>query len=165
MGSLDAYWSANMELISVNPELNLYDKTWPIWTYQSQSPPAKFVFDDRQGQAIDSIVSGGCIISGATVKHSMIFTDVRVNSYSTINDSVVLPEVQIGRNSRITKAIIEKGCLIPEGTIIGEDRGEDERRFRVSSGGVVLVTPEMLGQERHHVRYKNVTTKRILPKP
>jgi len=154
VGTLDAYWSANMELIGVNPELNLYDKTWPIWTYQAQNAPAKFIFDDedRRGQAIDSMVSGGCIISGATVRHSLIFSDVRVNSYTEVTDSVILPEVIIGRNCRITKSIIEKGCHIPEGTVIGEDRAEDEKRFHISSGGVVLVTPEMLGQQRHHVR-------------
>jgi len=154
VGTIDAYWSANMELIGVNPELNLYDKTWPIWTYQAQNAPAKFIFDDedRRGQAIDSMVSGGCIISGATVKHSLIFSDVRVNSYSEVIDSVILPEAIIGRNCRITKTIIEKGCHVPEGTVIGEDRAEDEKRFHVSSGGVVLVTPDMLGQQRHHVR-------------
>ncbi|MBE9541460.1 MAG: glucose-1-phosphate adenylyltransferase, partial [Proteobacteria bacterium] len=108
--------------------------------------------DDRRGQAIDSMVSGGCIISGATVRHSLIFSDVRVNSYSEVTDSVILPESIIGRNCRITKSIIEKGCHVPEGTVIGEDRVEDEKRFHVSSGGVVLVTPEMLGQQRHHVR-------------
>lgn len=154
VGTLDAYWSANMELIGVNPDLNLYDKTWPIWTYQAQNPPAKFVFDDdkRRGQAIDSMVSGGCVVSGATVKHSLLFSDVRVNSYSTIIDSVVLPESEIGRNCRITKAIIEKGCYVPEGTVIGEDKAEDEKRFELSPGGVVLVTPEMLGQQRHHIK-------------
>jgi len=154
VGTLDAYWSANMELIGVNPDLNLYDKTWPIWTYQAQNPPAKFIFDDkeRRGQAIDSMVSGGCIISGATVKHSLIFSDVRVNSFSTVVDSVILPEAVIGRNCRITKAIIEKGCHVPEGTIIGENRADYEKRFEVSPGGIVLVTPEMLGQQRHLVR-------------
>ncbi len=154
VGTLDAYWSANMELIGVDPDLNMYDKTWPIWTYQAQNAPAKFVFDDedRRGQAIDSMVSGGCIISGATVRHSLVFSDVRVNSYSEVVDSVILPEAIIGRNCRIRKAIVEKGCHVPEGTVIGEDRAEDEKRFQVSSGGVVLVTPEMLGQQRHHVR-------------
>ncbi len=154
VGTLDAYWSANMELIGVNPDLNLYDKTWPIWTYQAQNPPAKFVFDDddRRGQALDSMVSGGCIVSGATVRHSLLFSDVRVNSYSVVSNSVILPEAEIGRNCRINKAIIEKGCLVPEGTVIGEDKAEDEKRFHVSSGGVVLVTPEMLGQQRHLIR-------------
>jgi glucose-1-phosphate adenylyltransferase len=154
VGTIDAYWSANMELIGVNPDLNLYDKTWPIWTYQEQNPPAKFIFDDdeRRGQAVDSMVAGGCVISGALVKHSMIFSNVRVNSFSTVEDSVILPEVVIGRNCEINKAIVEKGCLIPEGTIIGKDRAEDKKRFHVSSGGVILVTPDMLGQERHLVR-------------
>jgi glucose-1-phosphate adenylyltransferase len=154
VGTIDAYWAANMELIGVNPELNLYDTTWPIWTYQAQTPPAKFVFndDDRRGQAVDSMVSGGCVISGAKVTHSLLFSNVRVNSYTTVEDSVVLPESNIGRNCRIKKAIIEKACQVPEGTVIGEDRAEDEKRFLVSPGGVVLVTSEMLGQKRHFVR-------------
>ncbi|TRW90379.1 glucose-1-phosphate adenylyltransferase [Candidatus Methylobacter oryzae] len=154
VGTIDAYWAANMELIGVKPDLNLYDKTWPIWTYQAQTPPAKFVFDSdkRRGSAVDSMVSGGCVISGATVRHSLLFSNVRVNSYTTLQDTIVLPEVNIGRHCRITKAIIEKGCEVPEGTIIGEDRAEDEKRFHVSHGGVVLVTPDMLGQKRHYVR-------------
>jgi glucose-1-phosphate adenylyltransferase len=154
VGTIDAYWAANMELIGVNPNLNLYDKTWPIWTYQEQTPPAKFVFDndDRRGQAVDSMVSGGCVISGAKVRHSLLFSNVRVNSYTTVEDSIVLPEVNIGRHCRITKAIIEKGCEIPEGTIIGENRAQDAKRFHVSPGGVVLVTTDMLGQKRHYVR-------------
>lgn len=154
VGTIDAYWSANMELIGVNPDLNLYDKTWPIWTYQAQTPPAKFVFDndDRRGQAVDSMVSGGCVISGAKVRHSLLFSNVRVNSYTTLQDTIVLPEVNIGRHCRITKAILEKGCEIPEGTIIGESRTDDEKRFHVSPGGVVLVTTDMLGQKRHYVR-------------
>ncbi|SHE21573.1 glucose-1-phosphate adenylyltransferase [methanotrophic endosymbiont of Bathymodiolus puteoserpentis (Logatchev)] len=154
VGTIDAYWAANMELIGVKPDLNLYDQTWPIWTHQVQTPPAKFVFDDddRRGQAVDSMVSGGCVISGSTIRHSLLFSEVRVNSYSTIQDSLLLPEVNIARHCRITKAIIEKGCQVPEGTIIGEDRAEDERRFHVSPGGIVLVTPDMLGQRRHYVR-------------
>ncbi|MGZ5532538.1 MAG: GlgC family sugar phosphate nucleotidyltransferase, partial [Methylomonas sp.] len=154
VGTIDAYWAANMELIGVKPDLNLYDNSWPIWTYQAQTPPAKFVFDDddRRGQAIDSMVSGGCVISGATVRHSLLFSQVRVNSYSLVQDSVVMPDVNIGRHCRVTKAIIEKGCQIPEGTIIGEDRADDEKRFYVSAGGVVLVTSDMLGQRRHYVR-------------
>ncbi len=154
VGTIDAYWAANMELIAVNPDLNLYDSRWPIWTYQAQTPPAKFVFndDDRRGEAVDSMVSGGCVISGSKVTHSLLFSNVRVNSYSTVKDSVILPSVNIGRHCRITKAIIEKGCDIPEGTIIGEDRVEDEKRFEVSEGGVILVTSDMLGQRRHYVR-------------
>jgi glucose-1-phosphate adenylyltransferase len=154
VGTIDAYWSANMELIGVKPDLNLYDNTWPIWTYQAQTPPAKFVFDNdkRRGMAVDSMVSGGCVISGAKVRHSLLFSNVRVNSYTTLQDTIVLPEVNIGRHCRITKAIIEKGCQIPESTVIGENRAEDEKRFHVSPGGVVLVTPDMLGQKRHYVR-------------
>ncbi len=154
VGTIDAYWAANMELIGVNPNLNLYDNTWPIWTYQAQTPPAKFVFDDddRRGQAVDSMISGGCIVSGATVRHSLLFTNVRVNSYTTLQDTIVLPEVNIARHCRISKAIIERGCQVPEGTIIGEDREADAKRFHVSAGGVVLVTPDMLGQRLHYVR-------------
>ncbi len=154
VGTIDAYWAANMELIGVNPDLNLYDNTWPIWTHQQQTPPAKFVFDDdeRRGQAVDSMVSGGCVISGAKVRHSLLFSNVRVNSYTTVQDSIILPEANIARNCRITKAIIEKNCQVPEGTIIGENRADDEKRFHVSTGGVVLVTPDMLGQKLHYVR-------------
>lgn len=154
VGTIDAYWSANMELISVHPDLNLYDKKWPIWTYQEQTPPAKFVFDedDRRGIAVDSMISGGCVVSGATVRHSLLFSNVRVNSYSTIQDTIVLPDVNIGRNCRITRAIIEKGCDIPEGTVIGENYAEDKLRYHISPGGIVLVTPEMLGMRRHYVR-------------
>jgi glucose-1-phosphate adenylyltransferase len=154
VGTIDAYWSANLELIGVKPDLNLYDTSWPIWTYQEQTPPAKFVFDDddRRGQAIDSMIAGGCVISGSTVRHSMVFSNVRVNSYSVIQDSILLPQVTIGRHCRITKAIIEKGCEVPEGTIIGENLADDKNRFYVSEGGVVLVTPEMLGQKLHFVR-------------
>jgi glucose-1-phosphate adenylyltransferase len=154
VGTVDAFWEANLELIGVTPELNLYDEEWPIWTYQEQLPPAKFVFDseDRRGMAVDSMVSGGCLISGATVRHSLLFSNVKVSSYAVVEDSVVLPDVAIGRNCRITRAVIDKGCILPDGTVIGENREEDEERFYVSPGGVVLVTPEMLGQELHHVR-------------
>ena len=154
VGTVDAFWEANLELIGVTPELNLYDEDWPIWTYQEQAPPAKFVFDDdgRRGMAVDSMVSGGCVISGAVVRHSLLFSNVHVDAYSTVSDSVILPEVQIGQHCRIRRAIIEKGCQIPDGLVIGEDLEEDARRYYVSPGGVVLVTPEMLGQETHHVR-------------
>lgn len=154
VGTVDAFWQANIELVSITPDLNLYDEDWPIWTYQEQLPPAKFVFDDedRRGQAIDSMVSGGCLISGATVKHSLLFSNVRVHSYALVEESVVLPKVEIGRHCRIKKAVIDKGCKIPPGTVIGEDPVADAERFHVSEGGVVLVTPEMLGQELHYVR-------------
>ncbi len=154
VGTVDAYWESNLELIGVTPELNLYDDAWPIWTYQGQLPPAKFVFDDedRRGMAVDSMVSGGCVVSGARVRHSLLFSNVRVNSYSTINDSVILPDVEIGRHCCIKKAIIDQGCKITEGTVIGENSAEDAKRFHVTPNGVTLVVPEMLGQELHYVR-------------
>jgi glucose-1-phosphate adenylyltransferase len=154
VGTVDAFWASNLELIGVTPPLNLYDRSWPIWTYQEQLPPAKFVFDDddRRGMAVDSMVSGGCVISGSYVRNSLLFSNVRVNSYSRVEDSVVLPDVNVGRNCRITRAVIDRGCEIPEGTVIGEDPAADAERFHVSEGGVVLVTPEMLGQVIHYVR-------------
>jgi len=154
VGTVDSFWESNIELAGITPELNLYDNEWPIWTYQEQLPPAKFIFDDegRRGMAVDSLVSGGCVISGAEVRKSVLFSMVRLNSYSYIEESVVLPNVEIGRNCRITKAIIDKGCIIPEGTVIGEDLEQDAERFYVSENGVVLVTPEMLEQEYRHVR-------------
>ncbi|MFO7604517.1 MAG: glucose-1-phosphate adenylyltransferase [Gammaproteobacteria bacterium] len=154
VGTVDAYWEANLELIGVTPELNLYDDEWPIWTHQEQLPPAKFIFDDedRRGMAVDSMVSGGCIISGARVRHSLLFSNVTVNDYSKIDSSVVLPDVTIGKDCRIYHAVIDKGCVIPDGTIIGRDEEEDKKRFHVSPKGVVLVTPEMLGQAVHYVR-------------
>ena len=154
VGTVDAFWEANLELIGVTPPLNLYDELWPIWTYQEQLPPAKFVFDDedRRGMAVDSMVSGGCIISGSTVRHSCVFSNVRVNSFCYIENSVILPNVEIGRGCTIKKAIIDHGCEIPEDMVIGENRKDDEERFFVSKEGVVLVTPDMLGQVLHHVR-------------
>lgn len=154
VGTIDAYWRANMELIAVTPELNLYDQEWPIWTYQEQWPPAKFVFNDegRRGMAVDSMVSGGCIISGATVRRSLLFSNVQVNSASLVEDAVVLPDVSIGERCRLRKVVIDKGCDIPNDTVIGEDRAQDFKRFYITDSGVVVVTPEMLGQEMHHVR-------------
>ncbi len=154
VGTVDAFWAANLELIGVSPELNLYDDSWPIWTHQAQLPPAKFVFDDedRRGMAVDAMVSGGCIISGSTVRHSVLFSNVRVNSYSTVDNCVILPDVTIGRNCRLNKVVFDKGCVVPEGTVIGENAAQDAERFHVSPEGVVLVTPEMLGQDYRHVR-------------
>jgi glucose-1-phosphate adenylyltransferase len=154
VGTVDAFWQANQELIGVSPELNLYDDDWPIWTYQEQLPPAKFVFDDdeRRGMAVDSMVSGGCIISGALLKHSLLFSHVRIDSYTEVFDSVVLPNVEIGEHCHIHKAVIDKGCKIPDGMQIGVNEAEDRERFHISEKGVVLVTPEMLGQELHYVR-------------
>ncbi|MFZ5467094.1 MAG: glucose-1-phosphate adenylyltransferase [Pseudomonadota bacterium] len=154
VGTVDSYWAANLELIGVTPDLNLYDKEWPIWTYQEQLPPAKFVFDDedRRGMAVDSMVSGGCIISGAVVRHSLLFSNVVVKTGAMVQDSVILPNVTVGEGARVRKAVVDKGCIIPPGMVIGEDPSEDRKRFEVSPGGVVLVTPEMLHQPLHHVR-------------
>ena len=155
VGTLDAYWEAHMELVAVEPQLNLYDHEWPILTHQIQLPPAKFVFNDgeRRGEAHDSMVSGGCVISGARINRSLLFSNVTVHSFATVTDSVVLPDVEIGRHCRIQKAIIDRGCHLPESMVIGEDHEQDrERGFRVTDNGVVLVTPDMLGQNLHTVR-------------
>jgi glucose-1-phosphate adenylyltransferase len=147
VGTVDALWEANLELTSVTPELDLYDAEWPIWTHQEQVAPAKFVFDDegRRGYAVDSLIAGGCIVSGSTVRHSLLFPRVRVHSYCEITDSVLFPSVEVGRNCKIRKALIDRRCKIPEGTVIGYDAEADRKRFFVSPKGVVLVTPEMLG--------------------
>jgi glucose-1-phosphate adenylyltransferase len=146
VGTVDAFYEANMELVYVTPELNLYDEDWPIWTYQEQAPGAKFVLDEdgRRGEAINSIVAGGVIVSGATVRESLLFFHVHVDERSEINRSVLLPHVRVGRGCRIRRAIVDEGCVIPDGVVIGEDPDEDRRRFHISAGGVVLVTAEML---------------------
>ena len=154
VGTVDSYWQANMELVGVSPELNLYDRKWPIRTNPRQYPPAKFVFNEseRRGFAVDSIVTNGSIISGAYIESSLLFYDVRVEEQSEIHQSVILPNVVIGQGCRIRKAIIDKGCIVPAGTVIGENAVEDQQRFYVSPDGVVLVTPEMFGQLLHKVR-------------
>jgi glucose-1-phosphate adenylyltransferase len=146
VGTVDAYFRANLELIYVHPELNLYDADWPIWTYQEQLPPAKFVLDDsgRVGMATNSMVSGGCIVSGAYVRQSLLFSSVSVEEGSEVIQAVVLPQVKIGKECRITRAIIDRRCEIPDGTVIGEDHAEDAKRFKVTAEGVVLVCPHML---------------------
>ena len=146
VGTIDAFWKANMELTKVVPDLNLYDRNWPIWTYQEQLPPAKFVFDDdeRRGTATDSLVSGGCVISGASVRRSLLFSSVHVHSYAQVEDSVILPGVDIGRHAVVRRAVIEKHCRLPEGIQIGVDPEADRRRFDVSPGGITLVVPEMI---------------------
>ena len=154
VGTVDAYWEANLDLTRVTPDLNLYDEDWPIWTHQEQLPPAKFVFDDqdRRGQALDSMVSGGCIISGSTVRRSMLFSNVQVRSYSSIEDSVILPNVDIARYARLRRVVVDKNCMIPEGLTVGFDPEEDRKRFHVTDKGITLITPEMLGQRVHYVR-------------
>jgi glucose-1-phosphate adenylyltransferase len=154
VGTIDAYWEANMELTKVTPELNLYDEEWPIWTHQEQLPPAKFVFSepDRRGAAMDSLVSGGDIISGALVRDSLLFSRVHVHSYASIESSVILPDVHIGRGARLRRVVVDKHCRLPEDIVIGYDIEADRARFHVSEGGITLVTPDMLGQRAHHIR-------------
>jgi glucose-1-phosphate adenylyltransferase len=146
VGTVDAFYEANMELVFVTPELNLYDEDWPIWTYQEQVPSAKFVLDEngRRGEAINSIVSGGCIVSGATVRESILFVSALVEERSEVFRSVVLPNVRIGRDCHINRAILDSGCVVPDGMRIGADIEADRKRFHVTERGVVLVTPEML---------------------
>jgi glucose-1-phosphate adenylyltransferase len=148
VGTIDAYWAANLDLVGVDPSLNLYDTSWPIWTYQEQLPPAKFVFDDedRRGAAIDSMVSGGCIVSGSTVRRSLLFSNVRVNSYCRIKEAVLLPDIDIGRHARLSKVVVDRGCRIPPGLVVGEDAEEDARRFHRTGEGVVLITRDMLAK-------------------
>ena len=145
VGTIDAYWEANIDLTATVPELNLYDRSWPIWTYQEQLPPAKFVHNEanRRGEAIESSVSAGCILSGS-VHNSLLFSNCRVHSYTQIHGAVLLPEVQVGRNVRLTKVVVDRGCRIPDGLVVGEDPDDDARRFYRSEGGVTLITPRML---------------------
>lgn len=146
VGTVDAYWAANLDLASTTPALNMYDKDWPIWTYQEQLPPAKFVhdLDGRRGAAVDSLVSGGCIVSGSVVRNSVLFSNVLVRSYSTVDDAVVLPDVQINRHCRLKKVVIDRNCKIPSGLVIGDDPELDAKRFYRTDNGVVLVTKDML---------------------
>jgi glucose-1-phosphate adenylyltransferase len=145
VGTIDAYWDANIDLTATDPLLNLYDRNWPIWTYQPQLPPAKFVhnLDDRRGMAIESLVSGGCIISGK-VWRSLLFSSARVHSYAQVDWSVLLPSVEVGRHARLNRVVVDRGCVIPDGMVIGHDAEEDARRFHRSEGGITLVTREML---------------------
>ncbi|MEK7437820.1 MAG: glucose-1-phosphate adenylyltransferase [Pseudomonadota bacterium] len=154
VGTLDAYWEANMELTRVVPDLNLYDIDWPIWSFQEQLPPAKFVFDDdlRRGMAADSLVSGGCIISGATVRRSVLFSDVRVQDYSLIEDCVILPNVEIGNNVTLRRVIVDRRCKLPDGFTAGVDAEADRKRFHVTGRGVTVIVPENLGLRVHHLR-------------
>ena len=146
VGTIDAYWEANIDLTSVIPPLDLYDPNWRIWTYQEQLPPAKFVHDDdaRRGQALNSLVSGGCIISGAEIRRSLLFSNVRANSFSKLSEAVVLPDVVINRKARLKRVVIDRGVIIPEGLVVGEDPVEDARRFFRTEAGVTLITQDML---------------------
>ena len=146
VGTLDAYYDANLELVHVHPELNIYDVDWPIWTYQLHQPPAKFILDEdgRRGMAVNSMVSGGCIVSGAVVRESLVFSNVHIDEYSRVERSVLLPHVSIGKNCIISGAIIDEGCEIPAGMRIGLDFAEDARRFHLTEKNVVLVTADMI---------------------
>ena len=146
VGTVDAFWSANLDLASISPELNIYDRDWPILTHQEQLPPAKFVFDSegKHGMAVNVLVSGGCIISGSHIALSVLFSNVRINSFCHIDQAVILPYSEIGENCRLTKVVIDRGCKIPAGMVIGEDPELDAQRFFRSDTGVVLVTTKML---------------------
>jgi len=146
VGTVDAYWAANIDLTDVIPELDLYETSWPIWTYAEITPPAKFVHDEdgRRGMAISSLVSGNCIVSGASLRRSLLFTGVRANSFSHLDEAVILPEVEIGRSVRLSKVVVDRGVIIPEGLVVGEDPDLDAKRFRRSEGGVCLITQPMI---------------------
>ena len=146
VGTIDAYWEANIDLTETLPALDLYDQNWPIWTYSEVTPPAKFVhdLDGRRGSAVASLVSGGCIVSGSSIKHSMLSPNVRVNSFSEIEEAVVLPSVRINRNVRLKKVVIDTSVVIPEGLVVGEDPILDAKRFRRTQKGVCLITQPMI---------------------
>jgi len=146
VGTIDAYWEANIDLTTVTPALNVYDENWPIWTDQAQSPPAKFVFDSdqRRGMAVDSLVAGGCIISGATVRRSMLFSNVRVNSYCVVEDAVLLPGCDIGRHAKLKRCIVDQGVVVPPGLVVGENPVLDAQRFHRTEKGITLVTADNL---------------------
>ena len=146
VGTVDAYWEANMDLVDVTPELDLYDHNWPIWTYAEVTPPAKFVHDkeDRRGQAVSSLVSGGCIVSGAALRRTLLFTGVRVNSYTRMEEAVVMPYVNVGRHAVLKRVVIDRGVEIPEGLVVGEDPELDAKRFRRTDSGICLITQPMI---------------------
>ncbi len=146
VGTVDAYWEANIDLTDIIPELDLYETGWPIWTYSEITPPAKFVHDQagRRGSAVSSLVSGNCIVSGASLRRSLLFTGVRAHSYSSLEEAVILPECDIGRNVRLRKVVVDRGVTIPEGLVVGEDPVLDAKRFRRTENGVCLITQSML---------------------
>ncbi|MEA1652233.1 glucose-1-phosphate adenylyltransferase [Nitrospirillum sp. BR 11164] len=146
VGTVDAYAEANLDLTDLVPGLDLYDQDWPIWTYSEITPPAKFVHDEegRRGQAISSLVSGGCIVSGASLKRALLFTGVRINSFSSVENAVLLPYVDVARSARLTNVVVDRGVHIPTGLVVGEDPEEDARRFRRSASGTCLITQAMI---------------------
>jgi glucose-1-phosphate adenylyltransferase len=146
VGTIDAFWQANIDLTDFSPDLNLWDRNWPIWTYSESVPPAKFIHNEkgRRGIAVSSMVSGGCVISGTEIRNSLLFTYVHTNSYASLDHVVALPYVTVHRSARLTNAVIDRGVIIPEGLVVGEDPREDAKWFRVSEGGVTLITQDML---------------------
>jgi glucose-1-phosphate adenylyltransferase len=146
VGTVDAYWSANIDLTDVVPELDLYDRSWPIWTYAEISPPAKFVHDEegRRGEAVTSLVSGGCIVSGASLRRSLLFTRVHLHSHARVEGAVILPDVDVGQHARLKNVVIDRGVRIPEGLVVGEDPELDGKRFRISPNGICLITQPMI---------------------
>jgi glucose-1-phosphate adenylyltransferase len=146
VGTIDAYWQANIDLTAIVPALDIYDKSWPIWTYAEITPPAKFVHDDedRRGSATSSVVAGDCIISGASLNRSLLFTGVRANSFSKLEGAVILPNVKIGRRAQLKDVVIDHGVVIPEGLVVGEDPELDARRFRRTESGICLITQPMI---------------------
>ncbi len=148
VGTIDAYWQANIDLTNFDPDLNLWDRNWPIWTYSEAVPPAKFIHDeeDRRGSAVSSLVAGGCIISGTEIRESLLFTMVHTNSYASLERVVAMPYVTVGRHAQLTNCVIDRGVEIPEGLVVGEDPEEDAKFFRVSEGGVTLITKPMIAK-------------------
>jgi glucose-1-phosphate adenylyltransferase len=148
VGTIDAYWEANIDLTDITPELDIYDREWPIWTYAELKPPAKFVHDedDRRGMAVSSVISGDCIVSGASLKRSLVFTGARINSYATLDEVVMLPDCQVGRKVRLSRCVVDAQVTIPEGLVVGEDPELDRKRFRVSEKGIALITQDMINR-------------------
>ena len=148
VGTIDAYWEANIDLTDITPELDIYDREWPIWTYAELKPPAKFVHDvdGRRGMAISSVISGDCIVSGASLKRSLVFTGARINSYSKLEEVVMLPDCIVGRKAILKRCVVDAGVVIPEGLVVGEDPKLDAKRFRVSEKGIALITQEMINK-------------------
>ena len=146
VGTVDAYWAAKIDLTDVLPEPDLYDRTWPIWTYAEITSPAKFVHDEggRRGQAVTSLVSGGCIISRATLCRSLLFTGVHINSFASVENTVILPYVVVDRHARLKNVVIDRGVRIPEGLVVGEDPELDAERFRTTAQGISLITQPMI---------------------
>jgi glucose-1-phosphate adenylyltransferase len=160
VGTVDSYWAGNLDLCATVPQLDLYDRNWPIWTYAEITPPAKFVHDEdgRRGMAVSSLVSGGCVVSGAAVRRSLLFTGVRVNSFASMEEAVVLPYADVGRNAILKKVVVDRGVVIPDGLVVGEDPILDAKRFRRSENGVCLITQDMIN------RMPDEPTKHPVPK-